>query len=192
MEKSLERLEKEKEELLEKKNFFDREQAGLRMKASENQKQQQNMADEIRLVVEEQSGKTDSITHDTWEAGKENLEKEIRERQQEYRSLKENSRKARETLQGFQAEKERIASSIETFEVQQKEIGEIPEAEIRDSAHRLLSGKKISQKKERALFPFMKGNQDVFQKVQKRREEMTTAEKEYAWSGIFLIQPTEN
>lgn len=32
------------------------------MKASENQKQQQNMADEIRLVVEEQSGKTDSIT----------------------------------------------------------------------------------------------------------------------------------
>ena len=102
------------------------------MKASENQKQQQNMADEIRLVVEEQSGKTDSITQDTWEAGKENLEKEIRERQQEYRSLKENSRKARETLQGFQAEKERIASSIETFEAQKKEIGEIPEAEIRE------------------------------------------------------------
>ena len=63
------------------------------------------MADEIRLVVEEQSGKTDSITQDTWEAGKENLEKEIRERRQEYRSLKENSRKAQETLQGFQAEK---------------------------------------------------------------------------------------
>lgn len=75
------------------------------MKASENQKQQQNMADEIRLVVEEQSGKTDSITQDTWEAGKENLEKEIRERQQEYRSLKENSRKAQETLQGISGRK---------------------------------------------------------------------------------------
>lgn len=65
------------------------------MKASENQKQQQNMADEIRLVVEEQSGKTDSITQDTWEAGKENLEKEIRERQQEYRSLKEKTAERR-------------------------------------------------------------------------------------------------
>lgn len=181
VEKSLERLEKEKEELLEKKNFFDREQAGLRMKASENQKQQQNMADEIRLVVEEQSGKTDSITQDTWEAGKENLEKEIRERQQEYRSLKENSRKARETLQGFQAEKERIASSIETFEVQQKEIGEIPEAEIREQRAQASERKKDLAEERKELFSIQKGNQDVFQKVQKRREEMTTAEKEYAW-----------
>ena len=181
VEKSLERLEKEKEELLEKKNFFDREQAGLRMKASENQKQQQNMADEIRLVVEEQSGKTDSITQDTWEAGKENLEKEIRERQQEYRSLKENSRKAQETLQGFQAEKERIASSIETFEVQQKEIGEIPEAEIREQRAQASERKKDLAEERKELFSIQKGNQDVFQKVQKRREEMTTAEKEYAW-----------
>ena len=151
------------------------------MKASENQKQQQNMADEIRLVVEEQSGKTDSITQDTWEAGKENLEKEIRERQQEYRSLKENSRKAQETLQGFQAEKERIASSIETFEVQQKEIGEIPEAEIREQRAQASERKKDLAEERKELFSIQKGNQDVFQKVQKRREEMTTAEKEYAW-----------
>lgn len=134
------------------------------MKASENQKQQQNMADEIRLVVEEQSGKTDSITQDTWEAGKENLEKEIRERQQEYRSLKENSRKAQETLQGFQAEKERIASSIETFEVQQKEIGEIPEAEIREQRAQASERKKISQKKEKSSFPFRKETRMFFRK----------------------------
>ncbi|MFQ7421006.1 MAG: hypothetical protein ACLRNZ_14755 [Blautia massiliensis (ex Durand et al. 2017)] len=57
------------------------------------------------MIVEEQSGKTDSITQDTWEAGKENLEKEIRERQQEYRSLKENSRKAQETLQEISGRK---------------------------------------------------------------------------------------
>lgn len=151
MEKSLERLEKEKEELLEKE-FLDREHTGLRMKASENQKQQQNMADEIRLVVEEQSGKTDSITQDTWEAGKENLEKEIRERRQEYRSLKENSRKAQETLQGFQAEKERIASSIETFEVQQKRSEKFRKRRSENSAHRLLSGKRSRRRKKRALF----------------------------------------
>ena len=126
--------------------------------------------------MEEQSGKTDSITQDTWEAGKENLEKEIRERQQEYRSLKENSRKARETLQGFQAEKERIASSIETFEVQQKEIGEIPEAEIREQRAQASERKKDLAEERKELFSIQKGNQDVFQKVQKRREEMTTAE----------------
>ena len=94
-------------------------------------------------------------------AGKENLEKEIRERQQEYRSLKENSRKARETLQGFQAEKERIASSIETFEVQQKEIGEIPEAEIREQRAQASERKKDLAEERKELFSIQKGNQNM-------------------------------
>ena len=84
-------------------------------------------------------------------------------------------------LQGFQAEKERIASSIETFEVQQKEIGEIPEAEIREQRAQASERKKDLAEERKELFSIQKGNQDVFQKVQKRREEMTTAEKEYAW-----------
>lgn len=41
---------KKKRGTARKKNFFDREQAGLSMKASENQKQQQNAAEEIRQI----------------------------------------------------------------------------------------------------------------------------------------------
>lgn len=185
VEESLERLEKDKEELQEKKNFFDREQAGLWIKVSENQKQQQNAAEEIRQIrletEKDQSHKTDSMEPGSWEAGKDDLEKEIRERQQEYRNLKENSKKVKETLQRFQSEKERIASSIETFEAQQKEIGEIPEAEIREQYAQAAARRADLTEKRKELFSIQSGNQDIFEKVQKGREEMTTAEKEYAW-----------
>ncbi len=50
------------------------------------------------------------------EDGKEVLEKEIKEKKQEYIDLKENSRKIKEKLERFQAEKERITSTIKTFE----------------------------------------------------------------------------
>ena len=118
VEKLLENLEKEKDMLQEKKNSCDREQYGLTTKASENEKQQKNAAEEIRQAHPE--------------AGKEVLEKEIREKQQEYIDLKENSRKMKETLERFQAEKARITSTIKTLEEQQKEIGEIREDEIRE------------------------------------------------------------
>lgn len=123
----------------------------------------------------------DSTKSESWEAGKEDLEKEIRERQQEYRDLKENSKKVKETLQRFQSEKERIASSIETFEAQKKEIGEIPEAEIREQHAQTAAKKADLTEKRKELFSVLSGNQDIFQKVQKRKEEMATAEKEYAW-----------
>ena len=91
VEKLLENLEKEKDILQEKKNSCDREQTGLTTKASENEKQQKNAAEEIRQVHSE--------------AGKEVLEKEIRERQQEYRSLKENSRKREKHCRDFRQKK---------------------------------------------------------------------------------------
>ena len=50
VEKLLENLQKEKDRIQEKKNFCDREQAGLTMKAAENKKQQQNAAEEIRQI----------------------------------------------------------------------------------------------------------------------------------------------
>lgn len=185
VENTMERLEKEKEELQEKKNFFDREQAGLSMKASENQKQQQNAAEEIRQIrletEKDKSCKADSTKSEALKAGKEDLEKEIREKQQEYGELKENSKKVKETLQRFQSEKERIASSIETFEAQKKEIGEIPEAEIREQHAQTTARKADLTEKRKELFSVQSGNQDIFQKVQKGREEMTIAEKEYAW-----------
>ena len=92
VEKLLENLQKEKDRILEKKNFCDREQAGLKMKAAENKKQQQNAAEEIRQIHQE--------------TGKEVLETEKKEKQQEYRNLKENHKKAKETFERFQAEKE--------------------------------------------------------------------------------------
>ena len=172
---------RKRSELQEKKNFCDREQAGLTMKAAENQKQQQNMADEIRLVVEEQSGKTDSITQDIWETGKEILETEIRERQQEYRSLKENQQKgARDTLQRFQAEKERIASSIETFEsAAKRDRRDSRRGDPRTVYKKLQQQKAELTEKRKELFSIQSGNREVFQKVQKHQEEMTAAEKEY-------------
>ena len=65
--------------------------------------------------------------------------------------------------------------------MQQKEIGEIPEAEIREQRAQASERKKDLAEERKELFSIQKGNQDVFHKVQKRREEMTTAEKEYAW-----------
>ena len=167
VEKLLENLEKEKEMLQEKKNSFDREQAGLTTKASENEKQQKNAAEEIRQAHPE--------------AGKEVLEKEIREKQQEYIDLKENSRKMKETLERFQAEKARITSTIKTLEEQQKEIGEIREDEIREQYTESTMQKTELAEKRKELFSIQSGNLEIFRKVQKRKEEMTKAEAEYVW-----------
>ena len=167
VEKLLENLEKEKDILQEKKNSCDREQAGLTTKASENEKQQKNAAEEIRQVHPE--------------AGKEVLEKEIREKQQEYIDLKENSRKMKETFERFQAEKARITSTIKTLEEQQKEIGEIREDEIREQYTESTTQKTELAEKRKELFSIQSGNLEIFRKVQKRKEEMTKAEVEYVW-----------
>ena len=167
VEKLLENLEKEKDILQEKKNSCDREQTGLTTKASENEKQQKNAAEEIRQV------------HPA--AGKEVLEKEIREKQQEYIDLKENSRKMKETLERFQAEKARITSTIKTLEEQQKEIGEIREDEIREQYTESTMQKTELAEKRKELFSIQSGNLEIFRKVQKRKEEMTKAEAEYVW-----------
>lgn len=167
VEKLLENLEEEKENLQEKKNYCDKEQNGLQIKEAENLKQQENASEEIR-----QTG---------LKTGEEILKKEIREKQQEYSDLKDNSRKAKEKLQRFQSEKEKITSSIEAFEEQQKEIGEIPEEELREQYELVKAQKTDLTEKRKELFSIQSGNREIFQKVQKRREEMTTAEKEYAW-----------
>lgn len=167
VEKLLENLEKEKDILQEKKNSCDREQTGLTTKASENEKQQKNAAEEIRQVHSE--------------AGKEVLEKEIREKQQEYIDLKENSRKMKETFERFQAEKARITSTIKTLEEQQKEIGEIREDEIREQYTESTTQKTELAEKRKELFSIQSGNLEIFRKVQKRKEEMTKAEAEYVW-----------
>ena len=167
VEKLLENLEKEKDMLQEKKNSCDREQYGLTTKASENEKQQKNAAEEIRQAHPE--------------AGKEVLEKEIREKQQEYIDLKENSRKMKETLERFQAEKARITSTIKTLEEQQKEIGEIREDEIREQYTESTMQKTELAEKRKELFSIQSGNLEIFRKVQKRKEEMTKAEAEYVW-----------
>ena len=167
VEKLLENLEKEKDILQEKKNSCDREQAGLTTKASENEKQQKNAAEEIRQAHPE--------------SGKEVLEKEIREKQQEYIDLKENSRKMKETLERFQAEKARITSTIKTLEEQQKEIGEIREDEIREQYTESTMQKTELAEKRKELFSIQSGNLEIFRKVQKRKEEMTKAEAEYVW-----------
>ena len=167
VEKLLENLEKEKEMLQEKKNSFDREQTGLTTKASENEKQQKNAAEEIRQAHPE--------------AGKEVLEKEIREKQQEYIDLKENSRKMKETFERFQAEKARITSTIKTLDEQQKEIGEIREDEIREQYTESTTQKTELAEKRKELFSIQSGNLEIFRKVQKRKEEMTKAEAEYVW-----------
>ena len=167
VEKLLENLEKEKDILQEKKNSCDREQTGLTTKASENEKQQKNAAEEIRQAHPE--------------AGKEVLEKEIREKQQEYIDLKENSRKMKETLERFQAEKARITSTIKTLDEQQKEIGEIREDEIREQYTESTTQKTELAEKRKELFSIQSGNLEIFRKVQKRKEEMTKAEAEYVW-----------
>ena len=167
VEKLLENLEKEKDILQEKKNSCDREQTELTTKASENEKQQKNAAEEIRQV------------HPA--AGKEVLEKEIREKQQEYIDLKENSRKMKETLERFQAEKARITSTIKTLDEQQKEIGEIREDEIREQYTESTTQKTELAEKRKELFSIQSGNLEIFRKVQKRKEEMTKAEAEYVW-----------
>ena len=167
VEKLLENLEKEKDILQEKKNSCDREQTGLTTKASENEKQQKNAAEEIRQVHSE--------------AGKEVLEKEIREKQQEYIDLKENSRKMKETFERFQAEKARITSTIKTLDEQQKEIGEIREDEIREQYTESTTQKTELAEKRKELFSIQSGNLEIFLKVQKRKEEMTKAEAEYVW-----------
>lgn len=167
VEKLLENLEKEKDMLQEKKNSCDREQTGLTTKAFENEKQQKNAAEEIRQAHPE--------------AGKEVLEKEIREKQQEYIDLKENSRKMKETLERFQAEKARITSTIKTLEEQQKEIGEIREDEIREQYTESTMQKTELAEKRKELFSIQSGNLEIFRKVQKRKEEMTKAEAEYVW-----------
>ena len=167
VEKLLENLQKEKDRIQEKKNFCDREQAGLTMKAAENKKQQQNAAEEIRQIH--------------LETGKEVLETEIKEKQQEYRNLKENHKKAKETFERFQAEKERITSTIKTFREQQKEIGEIHEEEIRAQYTKSTAQKAELTEKRKELFSIQSGNREIFQKVQKQKEEMTAAEKEYVW-----------
>lgn len=167
VEKLLEDLEEEKENLQEKKNYCDKEQNGLQIKEAENLKQQENASEEIR-----QTG---------LETGEEILKKEIREMQEEYSDLKENSRKAKEMLQRFQSEKEKITSSIQTFEEQQKEIGEIPEKELGEQYELVKAQKRDLTEKRKEIFFIQSGNREIFQKVQKRREEMTTAEKEYAW-----------
>ena len=167
VEKLLENLEKEKDILQEKKHSCDREQTGLTTKASENEKQQKNAAEEIRQAHPE--------------AGKEVLEKEIREKQQEYIDLKENSRKMKETLERFQAEKARITSTIKTLEEQQKEIGEIREDEIREQYTESTMQKTELAEKRKELFSIQSGNLEIFRKVQKRKEEMTKAEAEYVW-----------
>ena len=167
VEKLLENLEKEKDILQEKKNSCDREQTELTTKASENEKQQKNAAEEIRQVHPE--------------AGKEVLEKEIREKQQEYIDLKENSRKMKETFERFQAEKARITSTIKTLDEQQKEIGEIREDEIREQYTESTTQKTELAEKRKELFSIQSGNLEIFRKVQKRKEEMTKAEAEYVW-----------
>lgn len=167
VEKLLENLEKEKDILQEKKNSCDREQTGLTTKASENEKQQKNAAEEIRQVHPE--------------AGKEVLEKEIREKQQEYIDLKENRRKMKETFERFQAEKARITSTIKTLDEQQKEIGEIREDEIREQYTESTTQKTELAEKRKELFSIQSGNLEIFRKVQKRKEEMTKAEAEYVW-----------
>lgn len=167
VEKLLENLEKEKDILQEKKNSCDREQTGLTTKASENEKQQKNAAEEIRQVHSE--------------VGKEVLEKEIREKQQEYIDLKENSRKMKETFERFQAEKARITSTIKTLDEQQKEIGEIREDEIREQYTESTTQKTELAEKRKELFSIQSGNLEIFRKVQKRKEEMTKAEAEYVW-----------
>lgn len=167
VEKLLENLEKEKDILQEKKNSCDREQTELTTKASENEKQQKNAAEEIRQVHSE--------------AGKEVLEKKIREKQQEYIDLKENSRKMKETLERFQAEKARITSTIKTLDEQQKEIGEIREDEIREQYTESTTQKTELAEKRKELFSIQSGNLEIFRKVQNRKEEMTKAEAEYVW-----------
>ena len=167
VEKLLENLQKEKDRIQEKKNFCDREQAGLTMKAAENKKQQQNAAEEIRQIH--------------LETGKEVLETEIKEKQQEYRNLKENHKKAKEAFERFQAEKERITSTIKTLREQQKEIGEIHEEEIRAQYTKSTAQKAELTEKRKELFSIQSGNREIFQKVQKQKEEMTAAEKEYVW-----------
>ena len=167
VEKLLENLEKEKDILQEKKNSCDREQTGLTTKAYENEKQQKNAAEEIRQVHPE--------------AGKEVLEKESREKQQEYIDLKENSRKMKETFERFQAEKARITSTIKTLDEQQKEIGEIREDEIREQYTESTTQKTELAEKRKELFSIQSGNLEIFRKVQKRKEEMTKAEAEYVW-----------
>lgn len=167
VEKLLENLQKEKDRIQEKKNFCDREQAGLTMKAAENKKQQQNAAEEIRQIH--------------LETGKEVLETEIKEKQQEYRNLKENHKKAKETFERFQAEKERITSTIKTLREQQKEIGEIHEEEIRAQYTKSIAQRAELTEKRKELFSIQSGNREIFQKVQKQKEEMTAAEKEYVW-----------
>ena len=167
VEKLLENLQKEKDRIQEKKNFCDREQAGLTMKAAENKKQQQNAAEEIRQIH--------------LETGKEVLETEIKEKQQEYRNLKENHKKAKETFERFQAEKERITSTIKTLREQQKEIGEIHEEEIRAQYTQSIAQRAELTEKRKELFSIQSGNREIFQKVQKQKKEMTAAEKEYVW-----------
>lgn len=57
VEKLLENLQKEKDRIQEKKNFCDREQAGLTMKAAENKKQRKMRQEEIRQILWKQEKK---------------------------------------------------------------------------------------------------------------------------------------
>ncbi len=64
---------------------------------------------------------------------------------------------------------------------QQKEIGEIREEEIREQYSESTAQKTELAEKRKELFSIQSGNQEIYQKVQKRREEMSKAEKEYVW-----------
>ena len=142
-----------------------------------------NAREAVRLETERknQSDKVDNMRAELGDGGKLLLEKEIREQRQEYKSLKECGKKSRDTLQKLQTEREGLLSSVKTIEVQLKEIGEIPETEIREQYAQLTRQKTEIADQRKQLFSILDGNREIYQKVQTGRAEMSEAEKEYVW-----------
>ena len=142
-----------------------------------------NAQEAVRLETERknQSNKVDSLRSELGEGGKILLEKEIQEQRQQYQDLKEKQKQAKDTLQKLQSEKESLVSAVKTMEEQLKEIGDIPEEELREQHARLKVQKSEITEERKQVFSILNANREIFQKVQTGREEMSRAEKEYVW-----------
>lgn len=142
-----------------------------------------NAQEAVRLETERknQSNKVDSLRSELGEGGKILLEKEIQEQRQQYQDLKEKQKQAKDTLQKLQSEKEGFISAVKTMEEQLKEIGDIPEEELREQHARLKVQKSEITEERKQVFSILNANREIFQKVQTGRAEMSRAEKEYVW-----------
>ena len=175
----------------------------LEMQIPNRQKQLLELSEEIQaaeVALERQKAqnqaraeKIEGLYKQVGTDTKEQAEEKIRFLSEQKNTLEKALTEARQTYTDCQTKTERLLASVETLKSQLNEAGEagtVSEETVQDRKAELLQEKRELREKRDQKNHALCVNQDIFQKVKEKQEDILSVEKKYTW--LHTLSDTAN